>query len=352
MSTHHHRTDHQPNKWLGWLTGLAAIAVVAIGLSYFYSFNQVTYSDDAQVQQLLAPVNARVGGYITKINFVEFQQVKKGDTLVVIDNTDYLVQQQLAEANLLDALAGKHVTRSSVTTAENTVTIATSNLQETNARVWNAEKNLRRYETLLAQESVTQQQYDQVKSDYDALIAKLSAMQNAENGNRLAVKETGAKIQVNDAAIKRAQAQLKAAKLNVLYTIILAPCDGYIGRKNITEGQLVQAGQQLAAVVNNEEKWLTVNIKEKQLQSLAVGKKARVQIDAIDGYVFTATITSIAGATGSVFSLVPTDNSTGNFVKIQQRVPVRLDFMDVKDQAQLTKLKAGMNAVVYFDQKP
>jgi membrane fusion protein (multidrug efflux system) len=349
MSIHHQKNNRQ-NKWLGWLTGLLAAAVVAIGLGYFYSFHQATYSDDAQIQQLLSPVNARVGGYIKKVNFSEFGQVKKGDTLVIIDNTDYLVQEQLADANLLDAMAGKHVTQSSVTTAENTVNVAASNLEETKARLWNAGKNLKRYQTLLAQESVTEQQYDMVKSEYDALNAKLSSLENIKKGNTLTVRETGARINVNDAAVKRAQAQLKAAQLNVFYTVILAPCDGYMGRKNITEGQLVQAGQQLAAVVNADEKWLTVNIKEKQLQSLAVGKKARVQIDAVDGHDFTATITSISAATGSVFSMVPTDNSTGNFVKIQQRIPVRLDFLDPKDKAEVMKLRAGMNAVVYFDE--
>ena len=189
-----------------------------------------------------------------------------------------------------------------------------------------------------------------VKSENDALSAKLSSLENIKKGNTLTVRETGAKINVNDAAVKRAQAQLKAAQLNVFYTVILAPCDGFMGRKNITEGQLVQAGQQLAAVVNADEKWLTVNIKEKQLQSLAVGKKARVQVDAVDGHDFTATITSISAATGSVFSMVPTDNATGNFVKIQQLIPIRLEFLDTKDKAEVARLRAGMNAVVYFDE--
>ncbi len=349
MSVHHPK-NNQRNKWLGWLTGLLAAAVVAVGLGYFYSFNEATYSDDAQIQQLLSPVNARVGGYIRKVSFSEFGQVKKGDTLIIIDNTDYLVQEQLAQANLLDAVAGKQVTQSSVTTAENTVNVAASNLEETKARLWNAGKNLKRYQTLLAQESVTEQQYDMVKSEYDALSAKLSSLENIKKGNTLTVRETGAKVNVNSAAVKRAQAQLKAAQLNVFYTVNLAPCDGYMGRKNITEGQLVQAGQQLAAVVNADEKWLTVNIKEKQLQSLAVGRKARVQIDAVDGHDFTATITSISAATGSVFSMVPTDNATGNFVKIQQRIPIRLEFLDPKDKAEVARLRAGMNAVVYFDE--
>jgi len=348
MSHHHHTNRNRSSKIWGWVTGIAAIILAAFGLNYLFAFNTADYSDDAQVQQLLSPVNARVGGYIRNIKFKEFQPIKKGDTLIIIDNTDYLVQEQLAEANLLDAHAGKNVTHSSVNTAENAINTATANIEETKARLWNAKKNLSRYEMLLKQESVTQQQYDQVKSDYDAMEAKLNSLQSTANGSRLSVRETGAKLGINDAAVKRAQAQLMMAKLNLQYTIITAPCDGYMGRKNITEGQLVQAGQQLSAVVNDDDKWITVNIKEKQLASLHIGQKARVHIDALPDHDVTGTVTSIAGATGSMFSMVPTDNATGNFVKIQQRIPVRLDFSEEKDKHLIQQLKAGMNAVVYF----
>lgn len=173
------------NKVLKWLTGLAAIAVLLFGIGYLYSFNSVTMSDDAQVQQLLLPVNARVGGYLQKINFVEFQKVKKGDTLVIIDNTDYIVQQQLAEANLLDAQAGRFVTSTAVNTVENTVNITASNIQEARARLLNAEQDYKRYKILLEQESVTEQQYDKAKTEYEALKAKLISLTSTENGNRL-----------------------------------------------------------------------------------------------------------------------------------------------------------------------
>lgn len=201
--THHLNTNKKLIKKLwGWITGLIAIVVAAFGFNYLFAFNAANYSDDAEVQQLLSPVNARVGGYIRNVEFQEFQQVKKGDTLLIIDNTDYLVQQQLAEANLLDAQAGKNVTHSSVSTAENSINTATANIEETKARLWNARKNLSRYEMLLKQESVTEQQYDQVKSDYDALDAKLISFQSTATGSRLSVQETGAKLGVNEAAVK------------------------------------------------------------------------------------------------------------------------------------------------------
>lgn len=337
------------NTALKWLTGLGAIVVLVFGIGYLYSFNSATMSDDAQVQQLLLPINARVGGYLHKINFVEFQKVKKGDTLIIIDNTDYIVQQQLAEANLLDAQAGRFVTSSAVNTVSNTVNITASNIQEVRARLLNAEQDYKRYKILLEQESVTEQQYEKAKTEYEALKAKLVALTSTENGNRLSVKETGAKLGVNEAAIKRAEAQLQIAKLNVSYTVILSPCDGYMGRKTLSVGQLVQAGQQLASVVNDQEKWLTVNVQEKQLRSVKIGQEVKVRIDAFADHDFVGTISSIAGATGTAFSMVPTDNSTGNFVKIQQRVPVRIDFLNPEDQSLLPDVKSGMNAVVYFN---
>ena len=337
------------NTALKWLTGLGAIVVLLFGIGYLYSFNSATMSDDAQVQQLLLPINARVGGYLQKINFVEFQKVKKGDTLVIIDNTDYIVQQELAEANLLDAQAGRFVTSTSVNTVSNTVNITASNIQEVRARLLNAEHDYKRYKILLEQESVTEQQYEKAKTEYEALKAKLVALTKTENGNRLSVKETGAKLGVNEASIKRAEAQLKIAKLNVSYTVILSPCDGYMGRKTLSVGQLVQAAQQLASVVNDQEKWLTVNVQEKQLRSVKIGQKVKVRIDAFTDHDFVGTISSVASATGSAFSMIPTDNSTGNFVKIQQRVPVRIDFLNPEDQSFLPDVKSGMNAVVYFN---
>jgi len=332
----------------GWTVGIVTTAAVVFGLNYFFNFNTDSYTDDAQVQQLISPVNARVGGYITEIKFKEFQKVNKGDTLVVIDHTDYIVQKELAEAGLLDAMAGKNVTQSSVNTVENNVSVSNANIAETKARLWNAEQNYQRFKKLLDQESVTQQQFDQVKSEYDALKARLSAMEGSRQGSKLAVNEAGSRIHVNEAGIKRAKAQLDIANLNLKYTVIVAPCDGYMGRKNIIEGQLIQQGQQLATVVDNSSKWITANFKEKQMESIAPGQDVTIKIDAIPNTEFSGRVENAASATGSVFSMVPTDNSTGNFVKIQQRVPVRIEFNKSTNAALLDKLKGGMNAIVYL----
>ncbi len=323
----------------------ALLVLLYIGY-YFLRFNKDLYTDDAQVQQLLTPVNARVSGYIKSVRFKDFQWVNKGDTLVIIDNTDYLIQRELAASALMDAQAGKAITVSNINTVENGVTVSEARIEEIRAKLWNAEKNYKRYAALLQKESVTQQQFDQVKSDYDALKAQLETLERSNTGSHLNVREATRKIDVNLAALKRAQAQLKLAELNLQYTVIIASCNGFVGRKAITEGQLVQAGQQLTNIIDNDNKWITANFKEKQLSAITIGSRVQIKVDGIPDTVLWGNVEAFASATGSVYSMVPVDNATGNFVKIQQRIPVRIEFDKGTNRAILAKLKAGMNVIV------
>ncbi|WPQ61754.1 HlyD family secretion protein [Chitinophaga sancti] len=330
---------------------IAAIVII-VGLAgataYYFRSRNVTFTNDAQVQQLVSPVNARVGGFLKEIRFKEFQDIKAGDTLAIIDQTDLLIQRDLAAAGLEDALAGRSVASSSLNTIANTQTVSAANIEETKARLWNAKENYNRYKDLLALQSVTQQQFDQVKSEYESLKARYTSLESAGKGSLLSTSEARKRLQVNDAAIKRAKANLAAAEQNLKYSIILAPCDGIAGRKNINEGQLVQPGQSIVAIVDDQQKWVNANFKEKQMEYVKVGAEVEIKIDAIPDRVFHGKVESIAGATGAVFSLVPTDNSTGNFVKVQQRVPVRIAFLDNNSADLLQKIRAGMNAEVYL----
>lgn len=328
------------------LMSIATASVLVYVGFYFLEFDRDLYTDDAQVQQLLTPVNARVGGYIQNVRFKDFQLVKKGDTLVVIDNADYLVQKQLAEAAVMDAQAGRRITASTISTVENGVSVSDARIGEVRAKLWNAEKNYSRYKVLLQKESVTQQQFDQVKSDFDVLNAQLQTLETSRTGSNLNVREANSKIDANAAAIKRAEAQLKLAELNVKYTVITAPCNGYTGRNAVTEGQLVQAGQQLTNIVDMDNKWITANFKEKQLSNIKLGQQVEIEVDGIPNRKFRGQVQAFASATGSVYSLVPVDNSTGNFVKIQQRIPVRIEFSKHTSPKILAQLRAGMSAVV------
>lgn len=328
------------------IAGLIALLVIFYVGNYFFRFNKDLYTDDAQIQQLLTPINARVGGYIESVHFKDFQSVKKGDTLLIINNTDYLAQKELAEAALMDAQAGKKITTSNIDAVENSVNISEGHIAEIKAKLWNAQKNYDRYTILLQKESVTQQQFDQVKSDFEVLKAQLEILERSRTGNHLNVQEATSKIDVNTAAIKRAQAQLRIAELNLGYTVITAPCNGFLGRLTVTAGQLIQAGQQLANIVDNDNRWVTANFREKQVSAIRIGDRVQIKVDGIPDKILWGHVQAFASATGSVYSMVPVDNATGNFVKIQQRIPMRIDFEQDTELAILEQLKAGMNVIV------
>ena len=143
------------------------------------------------------------------------------------------------------------------------------------------------------------------------------------------------------AAILRKEADLEMVQLNLSYTVVTAPFDGYMGRRTLETGQLVQAGQTLSYLVRNNDKWITANYKETQISHIYIGQQVRIKVDAVDDRIFHGTVTAISEATGSKYSLVPTDNSAGNFVKIQQRIPVRIDLTDVSPE-DMNLLRAGM----------
>jgi membrane fusion protein (multidrug efflux system) len=339
----HHTIKH---KVLNAAVLAIIISVIGVGSFYFFDLNKYETSDDAQVQQLISPVNTRVPGYIKEIRFTEFQKVKEGDTLLIIDPSDFLIQKELAEAGLLDAYAGKKVSYSGVSMVENSIATSQAQIDEVKAQLWNTEKNFKRYEVLLGQEAVTQQQFDEVRSNYEALKAKLKALKTMKTSSSLSVNEASDKLKINDASIKRAQANLKLAGQNLKYTVITAPCDGTVGRKNIIVGQFLNAGQQVITVVDNHQKWITVNFREKQIKSISEEKDVRITIDGVPDKEFRGKIQSLAMATGAAFSLVPTDNATGNFVKVQQRIPVRVEFTKDNSEKDLQLLRTGMNAEV------
>jgi Multidrug resistance efflux pump len=316
--------------------------------NYFHIGNN-DFTNSAQVEEFINPVNARVSGYIKEIRFMEHQNVKKGDTLIVIDASEIRTQVAQAEAAYMNALASKNVTLSSVNTIANSVNVTEANIAGAKARLDNAQKNLARYENLLKSEAVTLFQYDQVKTEYDMAKSAYDVLTKQRQTADLSTQEVKNRLGLNDAEIKRAEAALEMAKLNLSYTVITAPYDGVMGRKLIQEGQLLQQpGMQVATIVSNEEKWVTANFLEKQMTNVVIGKKVVIEADALDGKKFEGIVTAISAATGSRYSSVPTDNSTGNFVKVQQRIPVRIEFTENNDREAVQNLRAGMNLDIYI----
>jgi len=343
---------------------LAVLVLVLGGLFWvvksYFNFGNDKYTNAAQVESFINPINTRVSAYIKEIRFVEHQPVKKGDTLLILDNSEILTQVGQAEAGYMAAVASKNATAQSVNTVTNNVNTVGSNVQAAKAgieaakaRLWNAEQNFNRYLNLLKDEAVTRQQFDQIKTEYESQkaqlevqIAQLQSLVNTKSSSELTVNEVKSRLGMNDAEIKRAENALEMAKLNLSYTVITAPHDGIMGRRSVNVGQLLNPSQLVATIVDANNVWITANYRENQMENVKIGGLAKITVDALGGKEFEGKITAISGATGARYSAVPVDNSTGNFVKVQQRIPVRIEFTDTNKSEDLKQLRAGMNVQV------
>ena len=209
-------------------------------------------------------------------------------------------------------------------------------------RLENARREAERYGRLLKEDAVTRQQYDNVQTAFEAAEARYEQLLRAKRTTSLAKSEQGHRLEQNEAAIRLAEAAVELARLNLSYTVIVAPCDGVTGRKQIDEGQLVQPGQTLLDVVDSGEVWVTANYRETQLPHIAVGADVEMTVDAVPDVTYHGVVESVSDATGAAFSLIPQDNATGNFVKVEQRVPVRIR-LEGNDAEAMSQLRAGLN---------
>lgn len=326
---------------------IVVIALIIGGLVWvcarFVHLGNVEYTDNAQVKQLIVPVNSRVPGFIKKIYFEEYRKVQKGDTLAIIEDAEFLLRVAQAEADYQNALSGKSVMTSTISTTQNNIAVSDAGIQEAKVRLDNAEREYTRYENLLKQDAVTRQQYDAMKTNYEALKARYELLIRQRQSTTLVKQEQTQRLDQTDAGIKLAEAALNLARLNLSYTVIIAPCDGTTGRKEIQEGQLVQPGQTLVDIVDENDRWVVANYKETQSANIREGQSVEMEIDAIPGVTFKGTVKSISRATGASFSLIPQDNSAGNFVKVEQRIPVRIEFSGENPREEMERLRAGMN---------
>lgn len=336
--------NHRSKKILSYVVTLAVIVIAAIWTgSKFIHLGNVEFTDNAQVQQQIVPVNSRVQGYIKEIRFNEFEQVKKGDTLVIIDDADMRLRVAQAKADYQNALAGREVADRSVGVASAQVAVTEASIAEAKVVMEMAATDFARYGKLLEQDAVTRQQYDAAKTDYEAKKARYEMLARQRSATSSVVAETRQRISQNEAGIELAKALLETAELNLSYCVITAPCDGYTSRKEIQVGQLVQPGQTLLDVVDSAEVWVTANYKETQLKHIEQGAIVEIKVDAIPDVTFKGEVSAISKATGASLSLLPQDNSAGNFVKVRQRVPVRIDFTADNKSENINRLRAGMN---------
>ena len=368
---------------------IAVIAVAALAFWWHSTFYEDT--DDAQVSGHLIQVSSRIQGQVTRVYVAENQVVKKNDPIADLDPRDFEVAVENAKAALASAqanaaAAGVAVPLLTVNTGANLTSAgaqlsgshaqveqAQGQLQAAQARVTQAQANnakaqadLERYKPLVEKDVISKQQYDAAVA---AAAADAAAVQDAQasaaaaaDGVRVArqqeaaaeasfkyaqtgpqqVAEQNAKSRQAQAQVQQAQAQLDQAQLNLSYTKILAPEDGIITRKSVEVNQNVSSGQNLLTLVSLEDIWITANFKETQLKHMQPGQPVDTAVDAT-GKSYHGKVTQIGGATGSVLSLFPPENATGNYVKVVQRVPVRIDFTDLQHEDPNHQLRPGLS---------
>ena len=326
---------------------IVIIAIIAVGIiwvcSHFFHLGNVEWTDNAQVRRNIVPINSRVQGYIERICFNDFEEVHKGDTLVVIENTEHLLRVAQANAAYQRSLVENTAMGTTISTTENNLSVNDAAIDELKVRLVQAEKDYNRYEQLLEQKAVTRQQYEDVKTNYDALKAKYDMLVRQKNSTRLVKTEQTQRLEQRQADIEAAKAALDLAQLNLSYTVVTAPCDGIASKKNIQIGQLIQPGQNLLSLVESDNVWVVANYKETQMKNIKDGMTVKIKVDAVPDITYSGVVTSISYATGAQYSAIPVDNATGNFVKVKQRVPVRIDFSDDNSSENLSRLSSGMN---------
>ena len=308
----------------------------------FFHFGNTEYTDNATVCQHITPICTRVPGYIREIRFEENRRVKAGDTLVIIEDAEFCLRVAQAEAALCDAQAAYRATEAGISATESNIDAGNASIAEAKAQMENAAKEEARYAALLKEDAVTAQQYDHVRTAYIAAKARYERTAHGRNSTEKTKKEQGMRKEQAQAAIALCEANVRLARLNLSYCAILATGNGRTGRKNIHVGQLVQAGQNMVDLVDENEMWVQANYRESQMANIKVGAKVKITADAVPNVEYTGIVESLADATGSAFSSLPSDNATGNFVKVEQRVPIRISLQDNSADL-LQRLKAGYN---------
>ena len=371
------------------IVAILVAALVALAIWWHSTFSEDT--DDAQVNGHLIQVSARVSGHVLKVDVEENQTVKAGDPIVELDPSDYQVAVENAEAALASAKAnaaaarvnvpivtvntgsnlssaGHDVsgTQAAVAQAEKQLEAAHALVAQAAANNTKAQADLERYRPLVEKDVISEQQFDAAVAAADAAKAALADARANEQAASDAVRvaherelqaqamlkyaETGpqqveaqsARAKQADAQVQQAQAQLDEAKLNLNYTKIVAPADGIITRKSVEIDQNVAAGQNLLTLVSLQDLWITANFKETQLRHMQAGQSVKIHVDST-GKNYSGRVTQIGGATGSVLSLFPPENATGNYVKVVQRIPVRIDFTDLANEDPHHELRPGLS---------
>ncbi|MFP5079301.1 HlyD family secretion protein [Pedobacter sp. JCM 36344] len=333
------------NRVVPIILGVLLVIGAIFGTKQYLYYSKHVDTDDAQIDGDISPVVARVGGYVKEIKFEENTFVKEGDVLVKLDESDYKVKLEQANAGQLGASAGVGVSQAQIAASSANTSTAKANIEAARVQLLLAQKDYARYTNLVKDGSITQQQFDQAKAQKESAQAAFTA---ANDQYVAAVKQVGttqSQLAVSNTGVTARQSEVDFAKLQLSYTEIKAPASGIVSKKNIQKGQLVQAGQSLFAIVNENSIYVTANFKETQIEDIIVGLKVKVEVDAYPDEDIQGEVYNFAPITGAKGSLLPPDNATGNFVKVVQRIPVKIKITKASKEM-MAKLRPGMSVKV------
>ncbi|WP_412466774.1 HlyD family secretion protein [Pedobacter sp. KLB.chiD] len=323
------------------ILGVLLVIGIIFGIIEWNYYSKHVDTDDAQIDGDISPVVARVGGYVKDINFEENTHVTEGQVLVKLDDNDYKVKLEQAQSGQKGASAGVGVAQSQIAATEANTSTAKANVAAAKVKLNLAQKDYDRYANLIKDGSITQQAFDQAKAAKESAQAAYQAAVDQYNAAVKQVGTTQSQLAVSSNVISQRQSDIDFAKLQLSYTDIKAPATGIVSKKNVQKGQLVQAGQSLFSIVNDGSIYVTANFKETQLEKIKEGSKVEIEVDAYPDQKIEGEVYNFSPITGAKGSLLPPDNATGNFVKVVQRVPVKIKIHPSKEL--LAKLRPGMS---------
>ena len=354
-------TAEKPKRSKVFLIILIALVVAGtwFGVTKWHHAQLHEETDDAQIAANISPIIPRISGYVREVRVTDNQIVKKGDTLLVLDDRDQRIKLAQAEAalataesNLLSAKSSSAAARSNIGTSEYASLAIDGQIERAKVSVWQTTQEFDRYANLIKDHSVTQQQYEDKLAAKELAEKQLVILQqqkkqasSATNAVSTQAASTASQISIANATIKQRQVDVDDARLNLSYAVLTSPADGMVSKVNVQVGQFLSAGQSTFSVVLDQSLWVIANFKETQLGKIKIGQPVDVEVDALSGHVFKATVGSFSPATGATFALLPPDNASGNFVKVVQRLPVKIEFSNPQDSL-LSRLRAGMNVNV------
>jgi membrane fusion protein (multidrug efflux system) len=354
--------DEKPNrrrkKTFAFILFPVIIAIGAVTLYFYLQYKKTRIStDDAFVDGRVHVIASKVPGTVKIIHIKDNQFVRKSDVILEIDPTDYEVRIKETRAGLETERAKLSEIRDRVDTVKKQLSEIIASLEASRANVELQEANLRqaeidfkRAEILLKKEVIPRDQYDRAKTAYEIAVAQVKAakdrvkqLEASLETQRAVIKQTESSLMPQHAQIQQKDAILKGTELNKSYTKIYTPSDGYISKKSVEIGNQIQPGQSLMAVVPLDDIWITANYKETQLERVKPGQKVKIKVDTYPSKVFHGKVDSVMAGTGAVFSLFPPENATGSYVKIVQRIPVKIVLDQGTDPAHI--LRVGMSVV-------